>query len=309
MPTSAAMSACCRPNMPAVRRRTRRAIRGSERVLTVPSPRSAAAIATFKAAARKSLSARVRRGGDGRGGNLLGAVHARSVPLGKYWHTSASVAAVLCASSRGAWPQRASSSNGLDGFMADAHGVIVGKSTGSGGRSAPGSRRLPTPILRGMRRPFKDTAGPGTTHRLAMPCDRSFPWLAVSGSLGMPPAQTDPTTLSKSHRNLLHQGVGDDDFVRSIRLDQIQRASSRGWHRAVDWQRRRLLRQSLAETINGLYRAEAPAVAIIRGGRGRQPEWIDWSNNRRLLDPIGNSRRPKRGKVSECWNNPPWPRD
>jgi len=28
---------------------------------------------------------------------------------------------------------------------------------------------------------------------------------------------------------------------------------------------------ALAETINGLYRAEAPAVAIIRGGRVRQP--------------------------------------
>jgi putative transposase len=48
----------------------------------------------------------------------------------------------------------------------------------------------------------------------------------------------------------------------------------------------------LAETINGLYKAEV----IYRRGPWRSfeavefatLEWVDWFNNRRLLDPIGN---------------------
>ena len=49
---------------------------------------------------------------------------------------------------------------------------------------------------------------------------------------------------------------------------------------------------ALAETINGLYKAEA----IPRRGPWRSLEaveyatleWVDWFNNRRLLEPIGN---------------------
>jgi transposase InsO family protein len=49
---------------------------------------------------------------------------------------------------------------------------------------------------------------------------------------------------------------------------------------------------ALAETINGLYKAEV----IHRQGRWRSfeaveyatLEWVDWFNNRRLLEPIGN---------------------
>lgn len=49
---------------------------------------------------------------------------------------------------------------------------------------------------------------------------------------------------------------------------------------------------ALAETINGLYKAEV----IHRGGPWRgcdaveyaTLEWVDWFNNRRLLGPIGN---------------------
>ena len=49
---------------------------------------------------------------------------------------------------------------------------------------------------------------------------------------------------------------------------------------------------ALAETINGLYKAEA----IWRRGPWRNfeqvefatLEWVDWFNNRRLLEPIGN---------------------
>jgi transposase InsO family protein len=49
---------------------------------------------------------------------------------------------------------------------------------------------------------------------------------------------------------------------------------------------------ALAETINGLYKAEV----IHRRGPWRSVEaveyatleWVDWFNNRRLLEPIGN---------------------
>jgi putative transposase len=49
---------------------------------------------------------------------------------------------------------------------------------------------------------------------------------------------------------------------------------------------------ALAETINGLYKAEV----IWRRGPWRNfeavefatLEWVDWFNNRRLLEPIGN---------------------
>ena len=49
---------------------------------------------------------------------------------------------------------------------------------------------------------------------------------------------------------------------------------------------------ALAETINGLYKAEV----IYRRGPWRSfaavefatLEWVDWFNNRRLLEPIGN---------------------
>jgi transposase InsO family protein len=49
---------------------------------------------------------------------------------------------------------------------------------------------------------------------------------------------------------------------------------------------------ALAETINGLYKAEV----IWRRGPWRNIEqvefatleWVDWFNNRRLLEPIGN---------------------
>ena len=49
---------------------------------------------------------------------------------------------------------------------------------------------------------------------------------------------------------------------------------------------------ALAETVNGLYKAEV----IHRRGPWRSfeavelatLEWVDWFNNRRLLEPIGN---------------------
>ncbi len=54
----------------------------------------------------------------------------------------------------------------------------------------------------------------------------------------------------------------------------------------------RAMDNALAETINGLFKAEV----IHRRGPSRSSEaveyatleWVDWFNNRRLLEPIGN---------------------
>jgi hypothetical protein len=51
----------------------------------------------------------------------------------------------------------------------------------------------------------------------------------------------------------------------------------------------------LAETINGLYKAEV----IHRLGPWKtmaSVEWVDWFNNRRLLDPSDTSRQQKQKK-------------
>jgi putative transposase len=71
----------------------------------------------------------------------------------------------------------------------------------------------------------------------------------------------------------------------------LQRTAGRGRRRAVGGQQGRQLRQRLAETINGLYKAElihrrAPwktkeAVELAT------LEWVSWFNNHRLLEPIG----------------------
>ena len=70
---------------------------------------------------------------------------------------------------------------------------------------------------------------------------------------------------------------------------------------------------ALAETINGLYKAEV----IHRRAPWRSFEavefatltWVDWFNNRRLLEPIGYSRRPKPRHASTlCWENKNWQR-
>ena len=65
---------------------------------------------------------------------------------------------------------------------------------------------------------------------------------------------------------------------------------------------------ALAETINGLIKAEV----IHRRGPWRSfeaveyatLEWVDWSNNRRLLEPIGNIRPPK-PTATQLWKQNP----
>ena len=48
---------------------------------------------------------------------------------------------------------------------------------------------------------------------------------------------------------------------------------------------------ALAETINGLYRTEVIPPRAVAQPRSRELatlEWVDWFNNRLLLEPIGN---------------------
>ena len=74
-------------------------------------------------------------------------------------------------------------------------------------------------------------------------------------------------------------------------VDSVHRATRRSGHRALGRQRRRSYDNALAETINGLYKTEV----IRRRGPWRNIdaveyatlEWVDWFNNRRLLEPIG----------------------
>ena len=71
---------------------------------------------------------------------------------------------------------------------------------------------------------------------------------------------------------------------------------------------------ALAETINGLYKAEV----IHRRGPWRNfeavefatLEWVDWFNNHWLLEPIGNIPPPEAEEATTpCWNNQPWRHD
>ena len=71
---------------------------------------------------------------------------------------------------------------------------------------------------------------------------------------------------------------------------------------------------ALAETINGLYKAEV----IYRRGPWRSfeavefatLEWVDWFNNRRLLEPIGNIPPAEaESATTPYWKSQPWQRD
>ena len=72
---------------------------------------------------------------------------------------------------------------------------------------------------------------------------------------------------------------------------------------------------ALAETINGLYKAEV----IHRRGPWRSfeavefatLEWVDWFNNRRLLEPIGNipPAEAEERYYAMLEQSDPWPRN
>src|SRR5277367_4170247 len=99
----------------------------------------------------------------------------------------------------------------------------------------------------------------------------------------------------------------DDPWRRSAQTDAVRHEPDGAWDRQHHWCRnicthgpsRRSVGSvgdsydnALAETINGLYKAEV----IHRRGPWRSFEtvefatltWVDWFNNRRLLQPIGN---------------------
>ena len=87
--------------------------------------------------------------------------------------------------------------------------------------------------------------------------------------------------------------IGGCDRGGAIRLDSLHRAPGCGGHRALGSAAcGRSFDNALAETINGLYKAEV----IHRRGPWRSfeavefatLEGVDWFNHRRLLEPIGN---------------------
>lgn len=77
----------------------------------------------------------------------------------------------------------------------------------------------------------------------------------------------------------------------AVRLDPLQRATGGSGHRAVGRQSGDSYDNALAETINGLYKAEV----IHRRGPWKSVEavelatleWVSWFNHHRLLEPIG----------------------
>ena len=123
------MSACCRPNMPAVRSRTRRVIRERTRPDLAKSGEGRAAI-QHSEPQRENLFWLAHTAEEMGAAAISSALcMLRSVPLGKYWRTPRRPERPPGAQARRQLaPQRASSSNEqrlIDGFMADAHGVIV----------------------------------------------------------------------------------------------------------------------------------------------------------------------------------------
>ena len=81
------------------------------------------------------------------------------------------------------------------------------------------------------------------------------------------------------------QITGQHARIAALSTARARSAITRGPHHQGD-------DNALAETINGLYKAEM----IHRRGPWRRfeavefatLEWVDWFNNRRLLEPIGN---------------------
>src|SRR5262245_1330960 len=69
----------------------------------------------------------------------------------------------------------------------------------------------------------------------------------------------------------------------------------------------------LAETINGLYKAEV--IYRRRPWRSFEAvefatlEWVDWFNIRRLLEPVGNIPPKPSSATPPYWKSQPWRRD
>ena len=87
------------------------------------------------------------------------------------------------------------------------------------------------------------------------------------------------------------RSVADERPWHAVCLDQTHRTLGRGWRRVLVGSVSDSYDNALAETIVGLYKAEA----IHRRGPWRTfkavecatLERVDWFNNRRILEPIG----------------------
>jgi hypothetical protein len=80
-------------------------------------------------------------------------------------------------------------------------------------------------------------------------------------------------------------------FMRqSIRIHTLHRASRRGWHIVLCWQRRYSHVNTLAGTINGLSKAGFIRwqSGLSRGiGEIATLQWVDWFNHQRLPGSVG----------------------
>ena len=97
------------------------------------------------------------------------------------------------------------------------------------------------------------------------------------------------TSAVRKRRQTPHRAFGPR---KSIHEYSVHRAPGRSRHRAVGGQRRAIPTTTrLAETINGLYKAEVihrrrwPSRAAVEMAT---LEWVNWYNHRRLLEPIGD---------------------
>ena len=108
----------------------------------------------------------------------------------------------------------------------------------------------------------------------------------------MAPAQNDPIAASTSSSQLLSRRCDDHlNLAQYVSIKYTERLVEAGVEPSVG-SIGDSYDNALAETINGLYKAEI----IHRRGPWRSLEavefatleWVDWFNNRRLLEPIGN---------------------
>ena len=78
---------------------------------------------------------------------------------------------------------------------------------------------------------------------------------------------------------------------RAVRVYPLHRAAGRSRHRTIGGQRGDSYDNALAETINGLYKAEVIHRQSLRNLQDVELatlEWVDWFNHKRLLGSIGD---------------------
>ena len=159
------------------------------------------------------------------------------------------------------------------------------RSTGSSerrGRTSCGSRTSPTsrPGRASSTSPSSSTSSPGAS--------------SAGGSAASAHADfvLDALEQALHDRARLRRRPGPPQRSRrAVRLDPLHRAAGRGRHRALGRQRRRQLRQRPGRddqrALQGRGDPSARALAPLEAVEYATLEWVDWFNNRRLLEPIG----------------------